>query len=243
MDSIKKIVYINEKESYFEYLARRTSNIINSYEQELKKSYEIEKKISDYFLIPREELNKEEIILYDKYSDFMAYFPDLINNNRDKEDLNGYRYYHQFYFSENSLNKFLKSIPKDINESDKIKLKYSTFRCLRALLKTGNCDNSFGLFDFIDFTNKETIYYDANEFNRKFIDCLTEKSEIFLFFLQINSGSGINLLSDEFMSRISMLNEKNITDHLLSTIPKYGIKIHGAPFNACTFNEVKITLH
>ena len=119
----------------------------------------------------------------------MAYFPDIINNDRNKEKIYGYRYYHQYYFSKNSLSTFLQSIPKDINESDKKKLKYSACRCLRALLKTGDCESGLELFDFIDFTKKETIYYDANEFNRKFINYLTEKSEIFIFFLQINSGS------------------------------------------------------
>ncbi len=38
-----------------------------------------------------------------------------------------------------------------------------------------------------------------------------------------------------------MLNTKSIKDHLLSNIPKYGVKMHESPFNACTFNEVKIT--
>ena len=83
------------------------------------------------------------------------------------------------------MSTFLQSIQEDINESDKIKLKYCACKCLRALLKTGDCENCLELFDFIDFTKKETIYYDANEFNRKFINYLTEKSEIFLLFLQI----------------------------------------------------------
>ena len=119
----------------------------------------------------------------------MAYFPDMVNNERNKEKIYGHKYYHQYYFSKNSLDEFLQTIPKDIKESDKKKLKYSACRCLRASLKKGDWENLTGLFDFIDFTKKETIYYDANEFNRKFINYLTEKSEIFLFFLQINSGS------------------------------------------------------
>ena len=39
-----------------------------------------------------------------------------------------------------------------------------------------------------------------------------------------------------------MLDEKAIKNHLISTIPKYGIKIlDKSPFNACTFTEIKIT--
>ena len=243
LDSVRKIVYFNENEDYMQYEDRRTSDVIKIYEQEIKKSYDIEKKISEYFLIPREELNSEQIKIYDKYSDFMAYFPDIGNNIRaEGNKINGTRYYRQHYFTKKSLITFEHSISKDINESDKIKLKYSACRCLRTLLSDGYGENDEELFDFRDFTKKGTIYYDANSFNKKFINLLTEKSEIFLFFLQINSGSGINLLTNEFMSRMSMLNEKNIKENLLSTVPKYGIRIlTDSPFNAYTFNEVKIT--
>ena len=74
LDSIKKIVYVKEKESYVEYLNRGTNNINDSYEKELKQSYEIEKKISEYFLIPREELNETQTIIYDKYSNLWLIF-------------------------------------------------------------------------------------------------------------------------------------------------------------------------
>ena len=243
LDSVRKIVYFNENEDYMQYEDRRTFDVIKIYEQEIKKSYDIEKKISEYFLIPRKELNSEQIKIYDKYSDFMAYFPDIGNNTRaESNKINGTRYYRQYYFTKKSLITFEHSISKDINESDKIKLKYSACRCLRTLLSDGYGENDEELFDFRDFTKKGTIYYDANSFNKKFINLLTEKSEIFLFFLQINSGSGINLLTNEFMSRISMLNEKNIKKNLFSTVPKYGIIIlTDSPFNAYTFNEVKIT--
>ena len=243
LDSVKKIVYVKDNEDYLDYAdrGRKENNIINQYVEELKKSYEIEKKISDYFLVPREKLTEEQIIIYDKYSDFMAYFPDLLGDKRNKTNINGFRYYYQFYFTKNTLNSFLNSIPEEIAQSDKIKLKYSACRCLRILLFKGKEENSLDLFEFIDFTKKGTIYYDANEFNKKFINFLNEKSEIFLFFLQNNSGSGINLVTNEFMSRISMLNENSIKNNLLSTIPKYAIRISHSPFNACTMTEVKIS--
>ena len=243
LDSVKKIVYVKDNEDYLDYAdrSRKENNIINQYVEELKKSYEIEKKISDYFLVPREKLTEEQIIIYDKYSDFMAYFPDLSGEKRNKTNINGFRYYYQFYFTKNTLNSFLNSIPEEIDISDKVKLKYSACRCLRVLLFKGKEENSLDLFEFIDFTKKGTIYYDANEFNKKFINFLNEKSEIFLFFVQINSGSGINLVTNEFMSRISMLNENSIKNNLLSTIPKYAIRINHSPFNAYTITEVKIS--
>lgn len=71
---------------------------------------------------------------------------------------------------------------------------------------------------------------------------LKEKSEIFLFFLQNNSGSGINLFTGKNTARLSMLDENDIKSHLESTIPKYGITMNYVGcFNACTVNEVRIT--
>ena len=129
-----------------------------------------------------------------------------------------------------------------MDESDKVKLKYSAGRCLRTLLSNGTGENHIELFEYIDFSKINTVYFDANSFNKKFIDSLNEKSEIFLYFVQINSGSSINLITNELMGRISMLDEKAIKEHLISTIPKYAIKMLVNPsFNSCTFNEVKVT--
>ena len=111
LDKIRKIVYVNENQDYDEYINRGTYDIINSYVKEIQKSYEIEKKISEYFSIPRKELNQEQIKIYDKYSDFMAYFPDISNNSRKDNDINGFRYYQQYYYTATSLYNLNKSIP------------------------------------------------------------------------------------------------------------------------------------
>ena len=242
LDKIRKIVYVNKNEDYDEYMMRYKDDKMNIYIEEIRKSHKIEKRICEYFSVPRKELNQEQIKIYDKYSDFMAYFPDIPKDSRKNNNINGLRYYQQYYYTATSLNNLNESIPKNISQSDKVKLKYSACRCLRTLLENGKGESLEKLFEFRDFTKEKTIYYEANSYNKKFIGFLNEKSEIFLFFLQINSGSGINLITKEFMSRISMLNEQNIKDNLLSTIPKYGIKFScDSKFNACTFNEVKIT--
>ena len=129
-----------------------------------------------------------------------------------------------------------------MTDSDKAKLKYSACRCLNTLLKCGKGSSSLNLFKLIDFTKPGTIYYDANQCNKRFVELLTEKSEIFLYFLQINSGSSINLLTNELTARISMLDINDIKTNLLSTIPNYGIKVLvKTDFNAYTFIETKIT--
>jgi hypothetical protein len=89
---------------------------------------------------------------------------------------------------------------------------------------------------------KDTIDYEANEFNKEFVELLKEKSEIFLFLLQINSGSGFNLLTGKNTAKLSMLNESDVKTHLNSIIQNYGIKMNYVGcFNAYTVNEVRIT--
>ena len=246
LKSINKYVYVKDEEIFDEYFKRYKDNkevIVKNYMREIKNSYEIEKKISEYFVVPREQLNTEQIKIYEKYAEFMIYFPKLFQDSPlEKDIMRICRLYRQYYYSYNSFKNFYKTLQGEISESEKVKLLYSVARCLRTLLNRGYGSNNTDLFEFIDFTKKETVYHDAINYNKKFIDSLTEKSEIFLFFMQINSGSSINLLNNEFMSRISMLDAKSIKGHLYETIPKYGIRLLCNPtFYGCTFNEVKTT--
>ena len=246
LNKIKKYVFVKDNENmetYFQRYKNNKDDIVKNYMEEMKNSYETEKKISEYFVVPREQLNQEQIRIYEKYADFMAYFPKLyLDSPLEKDKTRICILYRQYYYSYNSLKNFYKTFPDNINESDKVKLKYSAARCLRTLLNRGDGLKNSKLFDCIDFTAENTVYKDAIEYNKKFIDSLTEKSEIFLFFIQINSGISINLLNNEFMSRISMLDENKIKKHLYENIPKYGIRLYCDPkFYGCTFNEVKIT--
>ena len=243
LENIRKIVYLKEDDTYTKYFKRGTKEIQDEYAKQIKNSYKIETKISKYFISPREKLSKEQIDIYEKYSEFMAYFPDIGNqHSRESGTINRFRYYQQFFFSKISLNKFYKTIPDDLDKSDRAKLKYAASRCLRTLLITADGENIEELFTFADFTEPNNIYSDAISFNKNFAQKITEKSEIFLFFLQLVSGSSINLLNNEFMSRISMLDAEMIKNQLISTIPKYGIKVLSkSRFNAYSYNDVKIT--
>ena len=243
-NSIKKVEQIlnfNIKKDIFQYLDEIDKKKLEDYKIEIKNSYEIEKKISKYFIINREYLNQNQIKIYNLYSEFMIHFPDFNESIRNSE-INIKRYYFQYYFSKKSIINFYNKLPKFLEDSDKIKLKYAACRCLKVLLYHDYGENYEDLFEFLDFEDKNTIYYESNLFNKKFVNLITEKSEIFPFFLQINSGSSINLISNNLTSRISMLNEDQVKNHLISTIPKYGIrlKVHSF-FNACSFSELKIS--
>ena len=180
--------------------------------------------------------------MIDLYSEFMIHFPDFESSLRKNQKINEKRYLLDYYYSKRAITYFYNILPSYLNESEKAYMKYAACRFLRILLNHGYGEYFDNLFEFLNFDEYGTIYKDANEFNKTFVSLLTEKSEIFPFLLQLNSGSSINLLINESTSRISMLNINNIKRHLNSNIPKYGIRLKKDPFfEAFTLNNLKIT--
>ena len=242
IEKVKNILNYEEGKDLFKYLNEIDKEKLKEYEIEVKNSFELEKKIADHFNFYKKNISDLEIELFELYSEFMILFPDFQSLSRNSPKTNIFQYYYQYYFSKSAIQNFYSKIPKDLEKSEKVRLKYAACRCLKTLFNNGYGMNREDLFDLIDFNNKETIYFEANEFNKKFITFLNERSEIFIFFLQLNSGSGIDLLSNKNTARLSMLNEEDIKAHLNSSIPKYGIRFNSnSSFNACTFNEVRIT--
>lgn len=242
IDKVKNILNYEEGKDLFKYLKGVNKKKLKEFEIEVKNSYELEMKIAEHFNLYKKNISDIEIELFELYSEFMILFPDFPSQSRNSPKTNLYQYYYQYYFSKSSIQNLYHQIPKDLEKSEKARIKYTACRCLKTLLYNGYGTNREDLFDFIDFNNKGTIYFEANEFNKQFITFLNERSEIFIFFLQLNSGSGINLLTNKNTARLSMLNEGDIKAHLNSSIPKYGIRFNSnSSFNACTFNEVRIT--
>lgn len=243
IETTHQIINYDKNQSFLEYSFKIDNSGLEKYYKEIVKSYESEIKISKYFIVTREELNDKQIELYELYSEFLILFYDIESpNNRKLGKINSRRYYYQYFYSKSIINEFYTNLPNYINKSEKALLLYAASRCLRTLLYNdyGTCFQE--LFELLNFTVPGNIYYDAIEFNKKFLEFLNEKSEIFLFYLQLNSGSSINLITNELTSRMSMLDHNSIKNHLFSTIPKYGIKIKcNTFFNACTFTELKIT--
>ena len=110
------------------------------------------------------------------------------------------------------------------------------------MLLSGYGEGYENLFNFHDVNNKNQIYNDTLSFNKKFIECLKESSELFLFFLELNSGSSINILTGIHTARLSMLSLDQIKKHLILSIPNYVIRINcSTGFNGLTLNETKIS--
>ena len=205
--------------------------------EEFYQNAEIEKFFSKY----KPSLDEDDLEIYKLYCEFLLLFPKIKNKNKKQT----YFYINQYYFSKKAIENFRKTIPNNITEKEKIILEYTACRVLFSLLSNekGNCIEE--IFEFIDFKNENSIYHDAIEHNKKFINLLKEESEIFPFFLQLNSGSTSNYLDQNNLilsSRISMLSLNQIKNHLKSCILDYGIRIKIlSHFNAITLTETRIT--
>ncbi len=237
--------YLNYKDEYTDYknyLNNIKGQLIMEYDSLLRKSSEIELMVAPFFLYYKENYNNEELEVIDLYSEFLIMFPSIKNCPKAGKCINKFNYYKQYYYSKKSIYNFQKSIKDNVSYKDNILLKYCACSCLNALLFEGYGKNDEMLFTFLDFGDKNTIYNDAIQHNLNFINSLKETSEIFLFLLQINSGSSLNKINSVLTSRITMLDTKDVQRHLRETIPKYGIRLTSvAGFKAMSFCEMRIT--
>ena len=234
---------VSQSQSETNYL-----NNFNSYKKDEIESFQ--KFVNDFKIINLEEykiyfisfinkLDENDIIIYDLLSEY------LLTSICIEFSFN--LYITQYYYSKLCINNFLKTIPNEINAQEKIKLKLSVSFALYDLIykEIGRLDDN--LFSFVNFSIKDTIYYDAKENCIEFINLLNEESEIFPFFLQINSSQSNNLNDKEiynYSAKISMISLNEIKDHLYNSLPQYGIRLNiDSDYYAVTIIETRITIY
>lgn len=243
LNKVQKILNYNDNKTYEEYVNEiNMKELSSTYIQEIRNSVKLEEKIIPFFNFYRYNLTKEEIFAFETYSEFMITFPSFKTMNRESQNIIPYKFYKQHFYSHKLIYNFMETIPYSINKKERTFLKYSACRCLRTLLLNGFAYFIEDLFYFFDLNTPDTIYNEAKLFNEEFIEKLTEKSEIFLYLLQIDSGSSINKLTNELTARISMLKIDQIKEHLRNSLPNYIIRIKNyCNFTGLTFNETKCT--
>ena len=207
---MKNILNYNKDKSFFEYLKEIVSEKMPTIYNEIKKSIKLEEEIFHYFNFYRPNPTEEELLAFDTYSEFMMTFPIFENMDDDNQNIELHKFVKQHYYSHKIIENFEKAIPSTVNMKERTLLKYSVCRCLRILLRKGILISQENIFYFCDLNEPNTIYNEAKKFNEIFIDNLTEDSEMFLFLLQINSGSFINKLTNNLTARISMLKLEQI---------------------------------
>ena len=200
-----------------------------------------EKDFINYFAIKHENLTEDDVEIFTLFSDFIILFPKYDQKySKKKISLKKLKTIVKNYFIRKyMLYIFIKHL-KNIDKIEKAKLIFSVSK----VIKEFNIKSQIN-FQLIDFNIENTVYYEANQFNIRFIELLNENSEIYHFFIQLNSGCSKNFLSKEDLSsRISMVSLSQIKSHLLKTIPSYGIKANCdfLKFKALTISEVKINV-
>jgi len=244
LDKVRGILNYNKDKNFHEY-----KNGINmeelpiTYIKEIRDSVNLEQNIISFFNFYRPNLSEEELIAFDTYSEFMIAFPNFLNMKRISNNLTPYKFYKQYYYSKKAIENFMRTIPSYVDQVQRTLLKYSACRCLRSLLSHGFGNGIEDLFYFYDINKPDTIYNDAKKFNEAFIEELNENSEMFLFLLQIISGSSINKLTQNLTPRISMLTLDQIKSNLRDSLPNYIIRLKlKVNFTGLTFNEVRHTI-
>ena len=243
LNNVNSVLNYDKNKTFDEYFnGIQLKNVRTIYLNELRNSIELEQEINQFFNFYRPNLTDEEILAFDTYSEFMLAFPDFKTTKRKNKNLNTFKFLKQHYFSHKVIENFEKTIPSKVSKKERTLLKCSACRCLRTLLRNDLAIFKDNLFHLCDLNDPNNIYNEAKKFNEIFIDNLTENSEMFLFFIQINSGSSINKLTNDLTARFSMLKLEQIKEHLRNSIPDYIIRMdYHCGINGITFNESKCT--
>jgi len=167
---VRQLLKYNSQISFKDFKENiiKNKNIISEYIEEYQKSDILLKKFASYFEFLRPELNKDELEAFDIYSDYIISFPKLYQMKKIN-NLQNFFILKQYYYSQKVIENFKKTIPSELNEDLKIKLKYSACRCLKFMLLNGYGEGYENLFFFHDINNnKNQIYNDALSFSKKF---------------------------------------------------------------------------
>lgn len=75
--------------------------------------------------------------------------------------------------------------------------------------------------EFIDNKSDISAYKNGFKFFKSIISDLNENSDLTFIYLQINSGSGLNLINNQKCYKLSMISVEDIKSHIIENIPKY----------------------
>ena len=77
------------------------------------------------------------------------------------------------------------------------------------------------IFQYVDENIQDCKYNKGFEFFKSIINDLNEDSDLTFIYLQIHSGSGLNLINNEPCYKMSMLSVEDIKSHIIENVPKY----------------------
>ena len=144
------------------------------------------------------------------------------NNSDDLCFMFGYILFYSFIIEKQNFEKIVgnffnnlnKCAKKNFSDIDLIKIAISY-----VIFSTNNI--TISSLKFRDDLKRDDPYYKGFEFFENIISDLNEESDLMFIYLQINSGSGLNLINNENCLKISMLSIEEIKSHIIKNIPKY----------------------
>ena len=198
----------------------------------------VEKRCEDFknFLVNRKIIFGKKIINLDDEKNKNIYFSLLNqginclfenniiskNSQNDYYFILGYILFYAYLYEKGVYKIFLKNFNDNMYTALRQNYSYAD------LMKIGI---SFTIFwtnklkplgiQFINKYNKDTPFKKGFEFFKNIINDLNENSDLTFIYLQINSGSGLNLINNEQCYKMSMISVENMKSHIIDNIPKY----------------------
>ena len=145
------------------------------------------------------------------------------NNLKDYYFVLGYMLLYGFFFKKNKfyydfINLFFLKMEiaykKNYSLIDLMKIAISFI-----VFSTNNKDIIY--LQFSDELEEDSPYKKGFEFFKQIILDLNEDSDLTFMYLQINSGCGLELITEKKCYKLSMISVEDIKSHIISTIPKY----------------------
>ena len=122
-EKVNNIININvnncNNNEYVSFIDKISPNQIKEYRNEIINSFSLEAKIYNYFVVYREKFTKQQMELYNLYSEFMIYFPDFQFLPRKNKIIKERRYLLDYYFSKRAITNFYNSLPSYLENKKK----------------------------------------------------------------------------------------------------------------------------
>ena len=178
-------------------------------------------KLFDFSIVNKNKNEKEQIYISFINQGINCLLGNNIITSKDKKFILGYMILLFFicngYKAQNMRQIKLLLIEMEKNKLNEIEQIKVIIACIIFFL---NYSFKFNLIFNKDLP-KDDEYLEGFKFFEDIVKELNEESELILMFLQLNSGSGFELLNGNNCYKISMISVEEIKSHLINNIPKY----------------------
>ena len=144
------------------------------------------------------------------------------NSSSDYYFILGYIILYAYFYKKKLFFNFVGSFYQNMNHAHRKNLSYPDLMRI-AISYAVFCTNNIDLISlqFTDELKPDDSYKNGFEFFTDIILDLNEDSDLIFIYLQLNSGCGKELVSNERCYKLSMISVEDIKFHIIENIPKY----------------------